>query len=91
MLKHKHKPQSDEKKNLLVQTMGWVGVASLLSGYALVSFGFLPTQSIWFHIFNVVGAVGLLVETSYVRNWQPVVVNSIYGALAIYAIIRIMA
>ena len=91
MLKLKHKAQSTKDTNLLIQALGWIGVVSLLCGYALVSFGYLQTQSAWFHVLNLVGAVGLLIETSYVRNWQPVVVNSIYGALAIYAIIRILA
>lgn len=89
MLKLKHKSQSNKETNLLIQALGWIGVVSLLCGYALVSFGYLPTQSAWFHAFNLIGAAGLLIETSYVRNWQPVVVNSIYGALALYALVRL--
>ncbi len=81
------------KKNTvesLTELAGWYGVIAILAAYMLLSFNVLDSDSIWYHVINLTGGVGILIDAYADKNYQPVVLNVIWIAVAIYAITRIL-
>ncbi|TAL49778.1 hypothetical protein EPN81_04760 [Patescibacteria group bacterium] len=75
----------------LTEFAGWVGVLSILLAYGLLSFGVLSVDHIGYHALNLVGGIGIVVDAFADKNYQPAVLNLIWIAIAIYAIVTIGA
>ena len=67
---------------------GWVGVVLILLAYALLSFGVFDSTDARYHGLNLLGGVGIIVDAFADKNYQPVVLNLIWVAIAVYAIVR---
>jgi len=85
MIKNKLQPSSLGLKNIA----GWYGVLAILAAYALLSFKVIGSDSLPYQLLNLTGAGGLIIETAAKRDVQPVVLNAIWAAVALVAIIRI--
>ena len=72
-----------------MQTVGWVGAAVLLLGYLQVSRGRLPGDGVGFQAASVAGSVGLGLAAVDGRVWSAVVVNSLWGSIAVAALVRV--
>jgi len=79
------------KKTFLTELVGWYGVIALLGAYAAVSFGYLTSGDILFQVLNVTGALGIVIDALAQKNWQPVVLNIVWGTVAIVSLIRILS
>ncbi len=77
--------------NLLVDLLGWVGAAALLVAYALISRGRFVGHSIGYQALNVVGSLGLIVNTAYYRAYPSTFVNVVWIAIAAYTLARVRA
>lgn len=97
--KHKHDTISPEVKqrqkhtkhlprNNFAELFGWFASAAMLTGYALLSFGILDSDSVLYHTIFMVGSAGLAVVTYRHRAFQSFTVNVFFGLLALVAIIR---
>lgn len=69
---------------------GWIGVLAILLAYALLSFGVLAADQAAYHILNLIGGVGIIVDALADKDYQPAVLNFIWAAIAVYAIIRVI-
>jgi len=69
---------------------GWVGVLLILLAYALLSFGVLSADHVGYHTLNLVGGVGIIVDALADKNYQPAVLNLIWIAIAVFAIVRVV-
>lgn len=75
-------------KKIAIEIIGWYGVAALIGAFALVSFSFLSPSSIIYQLLNLTGALGVLTDAYTQRNYQPVVVNAFWAAIAVISLIR---
>ncbi|MCX6786672.1 MAG: hypothetical protein NTU85_02570 [Candidatus Kaiserbacteria bacterium] len=73
-----------------IEILGWYGMAAIVLAYALVSFSFLATNSIWYQLLNGTGAVGIVVVSLDKKAYQPGVLNIIWALIAVIAIFNIL-
>lgn len=71
---------------IVVEIIGWIGAAAILAGYFLFSIGKLR-NGIRYQLFNLVGALGLLTNALVNQSWPFVILNAVWSATAIYALI----
>jgi hypothetical protein len=76
---------------IIAEIAGWYGAAAILSAYTLVSFDIVAGDGLVFQLLNLTGAVGIMVIAIYKKVLQSVVLNIIWSAIAIVAIIAILA
>lgn len=69
--------------------IGWYGALATLSAYFLVSFGIMGPTDLRYQLLNLTGAIGLGTICYFKRTYQPLFVNIIWSAIAIFAIISI--
>ena len=69
---------------------GWAGVLSILLAYALLTFDVLSADQAAYHILNLVGGAGIIIDAVADKNYQPVVLNLIWAVIAVYAIVRVV-
>ena len=51
-----------QKKNLGIKIFGWIGLIALLLGFALLTFGFTDSKSIFYLGLNIFGAAGIAAD-----------------------------
>lgn len=73
----------------LTEALGWYGVLAILAAYGLLSFHIVTSDSLPYHLLNLTGGVGLMIDAYADKNYQPVVLNLIWVAIAIFAIGRV--
>ncbi len=77
-------------KKILIESVGWYGVVAILLAYVLISFSYTTSNSILYQTLNATGAIGILIDAVYAKNYQPAVLNLIWAAIACVAIINII-
>jgi hypothetical protein len=75
---------------MLREALGWYGVAALLLAYALVSFDVVDAESATFQALNLTGAAGIAILSLAKRAYQPAVLNMVWGAIALAALIGLL-
>lgn len=70
-----------------VQEIGWCGVIAIVLAYALVNFHVLTTDSVWYQLLNLSGAIAIIIEARSKRDRQPMVLNGVWALVAIIALI----
>ena len=73
-----------------IEIFGWYGAGAILLGYTLVSFDIVSSASLWYHLLNFTGALGIVVVSIYKRAYQPGALNIIWALIAIIAIVRVI-
>ncbi|MCP4541532.1 MAG: hypothetical protein GY832_30750 [Chloroflexi bacterium] len=73
--------------NILVDIVGWLGVATLLVAYVLVSTKRMEGDSVMYQVLNLVGAALLIVNSSYYGAFPSVGVNVLWVGIAIYTLV----
>jgi len=68
---------------------GWYGVMAILIAYGLLSFKVINADGLVYQLLNLTGAAGIIIETAAKKDMQPVVLNIVWAAVALIAIIRI--
>jgi hypothetical protein len=71
------------KPSLITEGMGWIGIALVLLAYGLLTAGAVGPGDRTFHALNALGAVGIAVDASAQRNWQPMVLNAVWFVVAV--------
>lgn len=75
--------------HILIEAIGWIGAICVLGAYILLSTGHLSGSSARFHLLNVVGALGFVINT-YAHGAIPsMVLNVIWACVGGYALIKI--
>ena len=70
--------------------LGWVGTFLILLAYGLLSFSILKSDSILYQLMNLLGALGIVVDTYYKKDRPPEVLNIIWAVIALIAILKIL-
>ncbi len=77
-------------KKYITEIVGWYGVVSILSAYALMSLGILSSHNIYYQLLNLSGALGIVYDSFKDKDYQPVVLNIIWAVIALIAIVNII-
>lgn len=75
---------------VLIEVAGWIGAICVLGAYALLSAGKLNSQSAFFHILNMVGAAGFVINTWAHGAIPSMVLNVVWACVGGYALFRIV-
>ena len=72
------------------EIVGWYGTIAIVLAYALLSFNVIVSDSLMYHLLNATGAVGVMYISFKKKAYQPGVLNMVWTAIAIVAIIKIL-
>lgn len=72
-----------------VDVLGWVGSAAVVAAYCLISLQKVQSNSKMYQRLNLVGSVGLAVNTAYYHAYPSTVVNVVWLLIAGSALFRI--
>ena len=75
---------------MLVEVLGWYGLLAVVFAYGGVSLSFVSPSSYVYQFLNLSGAVGLGLVAFVKRAYQNGVLNIVWGAIAVVAIIRLI-
>lgn len=76
---------------LVMEVVGWIGGALILAAYAMLTAGRLDAKSPAYQWMNVVGAAGFIANSGWNGAWPSAVLNIIWVAIGVTALIRIFA
>ncbi len=77
-------------KSKLINIYGWYGTVAIILAYILVSFSIVSVNNIWYQVLNGTGALGIVTNSFYKKDYQPGVLNLVWAIIALVAIIRIL-
>jgi hypothetical protein len=80
---------SSNRLKIFIEIIGWIGAVEVIIAYALNSGGKLKSDSVMFQVLNLTGAIFLIANTWYNESFPSMVINIIWTAIAILALIRI--
>jgi formate hydrogenlyase subunit 3/multisubunit Na+/H+ antiporter MnhD subunit len=69
-----------------VAIAGWCGALIILLAYGLLSTGTLESRSAAYQLLNVVGAIGIAINSGWNNALPSAVLNVVWAAIAIYAL-----
>lgn len=72
----------------VTEVLGWYGLCAVAGAYAASNLGFLEFGGIAYLLLNLTGALALLTDTWPDRNWQTILLNGFWAAVALLSIIR---
>lgn len=75
--------------NKLYELSGWLGVGCILVSYLVLSLGFLDSNSYLYHGLILLGSLLVATISWRKRALQPAVLNAIFAALAVFALLRL--
>jgi ABC-type transport system involved in multi-copper enzyme maturation permease subunit len=73
--------------NNLYPILGWVGTLAYLLAYFLLSINKINSNQLIYHALNIIGAIGLTTNALYYADLPNVVVNLVWGLIALTALI----
>lgn len=74
------------ESNLLIDVIGWLGVAGLVAAYGLVSAKKLTGDSVLYQSLNLLGAGLLIANSFYYGAFPSVGINVIWITIAIHTL-----
>ncbi len=74
----------------LRELFSWYGVIAILLAYVGVSFEVLQPDSVLFQLLNLSGALGIAIDAYLVKNYQPAVLNFVWAAIALVALVSVV-
>jgi len=77
-------------KNLFWSLFGWLGTVCILSAYFANSLDILSTESIFYPVLNLIGAICLGIEFWHKRIFSTFFLEIIWGSIAIISIAKII-
>ena len=75
---------------LTVDVIGWFAAGAVLVAYALVSTGRVRAASYSYQILNLLGGLGLGVNTFYYMSYPSTALNIVWALVAVYAIWQLL-
>jgi len=71
---------------LTIEVIGWAGAALILGAYALLSGGKLRSDSAVYHLMNILGAAGFVVNSGWNGALPSAAMNLIWIGIGVYAL-----
>lgn len=76
--------------SIFIQIIGWLGVVLILGSYTALTFGLTSAASAWYQLTNLLGAIGIIIETAIRRDPQPMVLNIIWAIVALIGLLTVL-
>lgn len=76
---------------IFIDVIGWIGATALVAAYAMVSTRRLDPGSWSYQGLNLIGAVGLMLNSVYYTAYPSTVVNVIWGVIAVAALWKLVS
>lgn len=73
---------------IVVNVIGWIGMALLIGAYALVTTGRIAGPSLTFQLMNLVGGAALMVNSAYYGAWPSAVLNVVWVVIGVIGLAR---
>jgi hypothetical protein len=73
---------------ILINVVGWLGMALLISAYALVTAGRIAGPSLAFQLMNLVGGGSLMVNSAYYGAWPSAALNLVWVVIGMVGLVR---
>jgi predicted DNA repair protein MutK len=77
-------------REILVEALGWYGLVAVVLAYGSVSLSFISPTSYIYQFLNLSGSIGLGLVAFVKRAYQNGVLNIVWGAIAVVAILRLV-
>jgi hypothetical protein len=74
---------------LIAEILGWYGAVVILVAYLLASINIIVIDSYLFQFMNLTGAMGIVAISIVKKVHQSTVLNALWAAIALFAIINI--
>ncbi len=74
---------------VIVNVVGWLGMALLVGAYALVTTGRIPGTGLVFQLMNLLGGGLLMVNTAWYGAWPSAVLNLIWVVIGTVGLVRL--
>jgi hypothetical protein len=74
---------------LAIEVIGWAGAALILGAYALLSTGKLRSDSVVYHLMNILGAAGFVVNSGWNGALPSAAMNLVWIGIGSYALSRL--
>jgi hypothetical protein len=78
------------QKRLIVEIAGWYGAVAILLAYGLVSFSLVASASLGYQLLNLTGALGLVVNSLFKKDYPPVALNAVWMLIAVIALLQML-
>jgi hypothetical protein len=69
-----------------IEVIGWTGAALILGAYALLSAGKLRADSLAYHLMNILGAAGFVINSGWNHALPSAVMNVVCIGIGFYAL-----
>ncbi|HEX6149923.1 CBU_0592 family membrane protein [Nocardioides sp.] len=73
---------------IAINVVGWVGMASLIAAYALVTAGKVLGTSLLFQLMNLFGGLFLMLNSAYYGAWPSVGLNVVWVVVGTVGLVR---
>ena len=71
---------------IAIEVIGWIGATLIVGAYALLSAGKLEGDSRTYHLMNIVGAIGFVVNSGWNGALPSAAMNVIWIGIGVYAL-----
>jgi hypothetical protein len=71
-----------------IEVIGWIGAALILGAYLLLSTGRLRAESLTYHLMNIFGAAGFVINSGWNGAFPSAVMNVVWIGIGVYALRR---
>jgi len=69
-----------------IEVIGWSGAILILGAYALLSAGKIRSESLSYHLMNIVGAAGFVVNSGWNGALPSAAMNVVWIGIGVYAL-----
>jgi hypothetical protein len=73
---------------LFVEIVGWIGAALIVGAYALLSAGKVKGDSRTYHVMNILGAAGFVVNSGWNGALPSAALNVVWLGIGAYALLK---
>jgi uncharacterized membrane protein YgdD (TMEM256/DUF423 family) len=75
-------------QQLLIDITGWLGAVCVVYAYLMVSARKLEGDSLQYQVFNILGALFLIINTYFHQAYPSTIVNIIWVGIALFSLLR---
>jgi hypothetical protein len=77
-----------DSMKLAIEVIGWIGATLIVGAYALLSAGKLAGDSRTYHLMNIVGAIGFVVNSGWNGAYPSAALNVVWLGIGGYALLK---
>jgi len=71
---------------LAIEIIGWIGAALILGAYLLLSSGRLRAETLTYHLMNILGALGFVINSGWNGALPSAAMNVVWMGIGVYAV-----